>query len=105
MFYQLRFLSPTASDAEIATHAGFLVGAKTAAKVCTGLFWGRLADSSLGGRKMVLLIGLSSSCESTFSICLRFCSRSYRSCQHWLWALDDICRSNLVADICRSDEQ
>ena len=60
MFYQLKFLSPNASDAEIATNVGILIGAKTVAKVCTGLFWGRYSDSK--GRKIVLVIGLSTSC-------------------------------------------
>ncbi|KAH7370908.1 major facilitator superfamily transporter [Rhexocercosporidium sp. MPI-PUGE-AT-0058] len=61
MFYQLRFFSPNASDAMISTQAGLIVGSKTAAQVCTGMLWGRLADSEWGGRKTVLLIGLISS--------------------------------------------
>lgn len=61
MFYQLRFFSPDASDALISTQAGIIVGSKTAAQVCSGMLWGRLADSEWGGRKTVLLIGLISS--------------------------------------------
>ncbi|KAG4432558.1 hypothetical protein IFR05_011946, partial [Cadophora sp. M221] len=61
MFYQLRFFNPDASDALISTQAGIIVGSKTAAQVCTGMLWGRLADSEWGGRKTVLLIGLVSS--------------------------------------------
>ncbi|KAI9820715.1 MAG: hypothetical protein M1827_005085 [Pycnora praestabilis] len=61
MFYQLKFFDPSASDARISTQAGIIVGAKTAAMVCTGIIWGRLADSEWGGRKMVLMIGLLSS--------------------------------------------
>ena len=45
----------------ISTQAGIIVGAKTAAQVCSGLLWGRLADSDWGGRKTVLVIGLLSS--------------------------------------------
>ncbi|MCJ1306306.1 hypothetical protein MMC08_009126, partial [Hypocenomyce scalaris] len=61
MFYQLKFFSPSASDAAIATQAGIIVGAKMAAQVCTGMLWGQLADSEWGGRKTVLMIGLLSS--------------------------------------------
>ena len=63
MFYQLRSFDPSASEATISTQAGLLVGAKTAAQVLTGMFWGKLADSELGGRKMVLFIGLMSCCK------------------------------------------
>ncbi len=63
MFYQLKFFDPSLSDAAISTQAGLLISAKTAAQVCTGMFWGRLADSEHGGRKVVLLIGLLSCCE------------------------------------------
>lgn len=65
MFYQLKFFDPNLSDAAISAQAGLLVGAKTAAQVCTGMFWGRVADSEKGGRKAVLLLGLLSCCEYT----------------------------------------
>lgn len=58
MFYQLRFFNPSASESHISTQAGIIVGSKTAAQVCTGMLWGRLADSEYGGRKTVLMIGL-----------------------------------------------
>jgi hypothetical protein len=58
MFYQLRFFNPSASESLISTQAGIIVGSKTAAQVCTGMLWGRLADSEYGGRKAVLMIGL-----------------------------------------------
>ena len=61
MFYQLKFFNPAISDALLSTQAGIIVGAKTAAQVCTGMLWGRLADSEWGGRKTVLIIGLLSS--------------------------------------------
>ncbi|KIV87894.1 hypothetical protein PV11_03410 [Exophiala sideris] len=64
MFYQLKFFDPSLSDAAISAQAGFLISAKTAAQVCSGMFWGRLADSEHGGRKLVLLIGLASCCVS-----------------------------------------
>lgn len=61
MFFQLRFFDPSASAATISTQAGVIIGAKTAAQVCTGMLWGRLADYEFGGRKTVLMIGLLSS--------------------------------------------
>jgi MFS family permease len=60
MFYQLQFFDAHASNATISTQAGILVGARTAAQVFTGMIWGQLADSDVGGRKMVLFIGLVS---------------------------------------------
>lgn len=64
MFYQLKFFDPSASGAAISTQAGIMVSAKTAAQVITGMFWGRLADSDWGGRKLVLTVGLLSCCIS-----------------------------------------
>jgi MFS family permease len=61
MFYQLKFFNPSISDSLLSTQAGIIVGAKTAAQVCTGMLWGRLADSAWGGRKTVLMIGLLTS--------------------------------------------
>ncbi|KAF8851776.1 MFS general substrate transporter [Acephala macrosclerotiorum] len=61
MFYQLKYFNPSASESLISTQAGIIVGSKTAAQVCTGMLWGRLADSEWGGRKTVLMIGLLSS--------------------------------------------
>lgn len=60
IFYQLRVFSPSATDAFISTQAGTLISAKTAAHVCTGMLWGRAADSERGGRKLVLIVGLVS---------------------------------------------
>lgn len=61
MFAQLKWLSPHASDIEIAFHAGLLAASKTAAKCLTGLLWGRLSDKPFGGRRLVLLISLFTS--------------------------------------------
>ena len=57
MFYQLRWFNPEVSNTTISAQAGLLVGAKTAASVCTGMLWGHFADSELGGRKLTLIIG------------------------------------------------
>ena len=63
MFYQLKYFNPSAPDALISTQAGILTGAKTAAQVCTGILWGRVADADWVGRKPVLLIGLLSASQ------------------------------------------
>lgn len=58
MFYQLKSFDPGLSDAAISSQAGLLQGCFTGAQVATAMLWGKAADSSSGGRKMVLLIGL-----------------------------------------------
>ncbi|KAL1297803.1 hypothetical protein AAFC00_006335 [Neodothiora populina] len=58
MFYQLRSLSPDASDSKISNQAGLLQAAFTGAQFCTAILWGRMADSERMGRKRVILIGL-----------------------------------------------
>lgn len=65
MFYQLRFFDQSASDATVSTQAGILTGAKTAAQVCTGIIWGRVADKDWVGRKPVLMLGLLSAGQLT----------------------------------------
>ena len=71
MFYQLRFFDPSASNATISTQAGILTGAKTAAQVCTGILWGRVADADSVGRKPVLMTGLlSAGAPSPFHLLL-----------------------------------
>jgi MFS family permease len=61
MFFQLRHFDPSAPAAAISTQLGLIIGCKTAAHVCTGLAWGRLADHARVGRKSVLVIGLLAS--------------------------------------------
>jgi hypothetical protein len=58
VFYQLRSLDNTKSDSEISTQAGILQGSFTGAQVLTAVLWGKAADASWCGRKMVLVIGL-----------------------------------------------
>ncbi|KAJ7202174.1 major facilitator superfamily domain-containing protein [Mycena rebaudengoi] len=80
MFYQLKSFDPNASAATIAAQAGFIIGAQRAAQVCTGMLWGRLADSEFGGRKTVLVLGLLSSAIA----CLGYgFSRSFVSAVAW----------------------
>lgn len=107
MFYQLKFISPSASDAAIATQVGILVGAKTASKVGTGIVWGRLADANYGGRKLVLLIGLTTSCKKARKAVGNTVADGcfFRSRKPWLWLLFIICHSSLLADILGCDEQ
>lgn len=58
VFFQLKSFNPSLSDATISTQAGILQGYFTGAQVLTAILWGKVADSSSGGRKLVLLIGL-----------------------------------------------
>ncbi|KAL4867320.1 hypothetical protein BDV12DRAFT_186733 [Aspergillus spectabilis] len=74
LFYQLRSFDPSLPESTISTQAGILAGTFTAAQFLTAVFWGRLADSEVMGRKRVLLIGLLGTCIS----CLGFgFSRSF----------------------------
>lgn len=58
LFYQLKSFDPELSDASISSQAGIIQGCFTGAQVATAMLWGKAADSSSGGRKMVLLVGL-----------------------------------------------
>ncbi|KAL2139079.1 hypothetical protein VTI28DRAFT_5777 [Corynascus sepedonium] len=64
MFYQLKWFDPTLPDSVISGQAGVLHASFTAAQFLTAMLWGRIADSSLFGRKTVLLIGLAGTCLS-----------------------------------------
>ena len=66
MFYQLRWFSPDASDATIASQGGMLTASFAAAQFLTAVWWGRAADTPWIGRKRVLLIGLF----GTFLACI-----------------------------------
>ncbi|KAL4806590.1 ASST-domain-containing protein [Aspergillus unguis] len=58
MFYQLKSFDENLSDSDVATQAGILQGAFTAAQFATAIPWGRVADAEWGGRRFVLLVGL-----------------------------------------------
>ncbi|OTB04721.1 hypothetical protein M426DRAFT_151033 [Hypoxylon sp. CI-4A] len=58
VFFQLKSLDDTLTDAQISSQAGILQGAFTGAQVLTAFLWGKAADASWCGRKRVLLIGL-----------------------------------------------
>ena len=64
MFYQLKSFDPSLPDSTIAGQAGVLQASFAAAQFLTAVLWGRMADSDWGGRKKVLLIGLSGTCIS-----------------------------------------
>ena len=88
MFYQLKFFDPSASGATISTQAGIIVSAKTAAQVITGMFWGRLADSDWGGRKLVLTVGLLSCCMSIYMrVSFQRLLTNDRYLLYWIWIL------------------
>ncbi|ORY62134.1 major facilitator superfamily domain-containing protein [Pseudomassariella vexata] len=58
VFYQLKSFDEELSDAQISGQAGLLQGAFTGAQVLTAILWGKAADASWCGRKLVLVIGL-----------------------------------------------
>ncbi|KAI0883625.1 MFS general substrate transporter [Annulohypoxylon maeteangense] len=61
VFYQLQSLDPSRPTDAIVRDAAMLQTVFTLAQGCTAVLWGHLADSSRGGRKMVLLISLGGS--------------------------------------------
>jgi len=82
MFYQLKWFDPSLPDSVISSQAGILQcvsllcavaqgvvnshrlsASFTAAQFITAMMWGRIADSSLFGRKTVLMIGLGGTSE------------------------------------------
>jgi len=58
VFYQLKSFDSSLSDSVISSQAGILQGCFTGAQVLTAILWGKAADASWCGRKMVLIIGL-----------------------------------------------
>lgn len=107
MFFQLKSFDPSASDSTISTQAGIIIGAKTAAMCCTGMLWGRAADSEWGGRKLVLLIGLLSSGIVQMNDCTEQARLilSIRHRGHWIWIFHDFCLCSSMAGLWWNDEQ
>ncbi|KAJ5466074.1 hypothetical protein N7530_009861 [Penicillium desertorum] len=68
MFYQLKSFDQNLSDSDVATQAGILQGAFTAAQFATAIPWGRVADAQWGGRKFVLLVGLVGTAVSCLGV-------------------------------------
>ncbi|KAH8803389.1 MFS transporter-like protein [Xylogone sp. PMI_703] len=64
IFYQLKSFDTSLSDSQLASQVGILQGSFTGAQVMTAMLWGRVADSSIGGRKLVLLVGLGGTAAS-----------------------------------------
>lgn len=58
IFYQLKSIDSTSTDTQVSTQAGIIQGVFTGAQVLTAVLWGRAADSSWCGRKMVVVIGI-----------------------------------------------
>ncbi|QBZ56958.1 hypothetical protein PoMZ_01876 [Pyricularia oryzae] len=58
LFYQVKWFDPTQTAAQIAWKAGLLQSSFTGAQFLTAMAWGRIADSSVFGRKRVILCGL-----------------------------------------------
>lgn len=68
MFYQLKSFDENLSDSDVATQAGILQGAFTAAQFATAIPWGRVADAEWGGRRFVLLVGLAGTAASCLGV-------------------------------------
>ncbi|KAL4934259.1 ASST-domain-containing protein [Aspergillus undulatus] len=68
MFYQLKSFDENLSDSDVATQAGILQGAFTAAQFATAIPWGRVADAEWGGRRFVLLVGLIGTAVSCLGV-------------------------------------
>lgn len=63
IFYQLKSFDESLPDSTIAVQAGLLSSSFTGAQFLTAMLWGRISDSERGGRKIVLLIGLTGTCK------------------------------------------
>ena len=68
LFHQLKSFDSEQSDSTISNQAGILQGSFTAAQFVTAILWGRVADAQWGGRKNVLLIGLTGTALSCLGL-------------------------------------
>jgi MFS family permease len=64
VFYQLKSMDDSLSDAQISQQAGLLQGCFTGAQVMTAMLWGKAADASWCGRKWVVILGLAGTAVS-----------------------------------------
>ncbi|KAM3471050.1 hypothetical protein MY5147_006062 [Beauveria neobassiana] len=64
VFYQLKHMDDSLSDASISTQAGLLQACFTGAQVMTAMLWGKAADAHWCGRKWVVVIGLAGTAMS-----------------------------------------
>ena len=80
MFYQLKSFDENLSDSDVATQAGILQGAFTAAQFATAIPWGRVADAEWGGRRFVLLVGLIGTAVSCLGVAF---STSFAQAVFW----------------------
>ncbi|KAI9931956.1 hypothetical protein MW887_009457 [Aspergillus wentii] len=80
MFYQLKSFDPGLSNSDVATQAGILQGAFTAAQFATAIPWGRVADAEWGGRRFVLLVGLLGTSASCLGVAF---STSFAQAVFW----------------------
>lgn len=58
IFYQLKSMGNTMTDAQVSSRAGIVQGVFTGAQVLTAVLWGRAADARWCGRKPVIVIGI-----------------------------------------------
>ncbi|OAA54644.1 MFS transporter [Cordyceps fumosorosea ARSEF 2679] len=59
VFYQLKYMDGSLSDASVSRQAGLLQACFTGAQVMTAMLWGKAADAHWCGRKLVVAVGLA----------------------------------------------
>lgn len=64
VFYQLKAIDSSLSDAAISRQAGVLQACFTGAQILTAMMWGKAADTEWFGRKWVIIIGLAGTAVS-----------------------------------------
>ncbi|TQV93769.1 MFS transporter [Cordyceps javanica] len=64
VFYQLKYMDESLSDASVSRQAGLLQACFTGAQVTTAMLWGKAADAHCCGRKLVVAVGLAGTAVS-----------------------------------------
>ncbi|KAJ6788732.1 hypothetical protein PWT90_03930 [Aphanocladium album] len=64
VFYQLKYMDDSLSDATISKQAGLLQACFTGTQVMTAMLWGKAADAHWCGRKWVVAVGLAGTAVS-----------------------------------------
>ena len=64
IFYQLKHMDDSLSDADVSKQAGWLQACFTGAQVLTAMLWGKAADATWCGRKWVVVVGLAGTAVS-----------------------------------------
>lgn len=68
IYYQVQSLDQTFPTVDIVKQTAYPQTAYTVAQCISNMLWVAVSDSLRGGRKLVVLLGLSGSCESMFNV-------------------------------------